>query len=223
MKDQLIGHRAKLLLNADRFKRMLVQNKMETNNKIDPKPETTSNVMETETTPQQEELSPRQPPTQQTGSVTLSTKRIIQRTRDMAIYYQLKNPVANIVENISANAVVHSLGFARFNAGTKKRNPEQHGRNGMNHKFVREAMVLDYNDYCLHRKLKKLLESGGVVLKEEAEKFRVVTDHPICIFYTNTDVNNSQQKGTHNIKPILNLTLSRFDFKYYVNNKPRVN
>jgi len=192
--DQLIGHRAKLLLNADRFTRMLVRNKPEVNNnKNIPKHEVTSNFKPGNTL-QKEELSPRQPASQQqSGSVTLSTKRIIQRSRDTTVYYQLKNPVTNIVENISANAVVHSLGFARFNAGTKKKNPENHGGHMMKHKLVREAMTLDYKDYCLHRKLKKLLESGGVVLKEEAEKLWVVTDHPICIFYTHA--HDSQQKA----------------------------
>ena len=200
LKDQLIGHRTKLLLNADRFTRMLVRNKPEVNsNKQNLTPEVTSNLTEQENPAQKEELSPRQTTSQQqSGSVTLSTKRIIQRSRDTTVYYQLKNPVTNIVENISANAVVHSLGFARFNAGTKKKSPDSHGGNMMKHKLVREAMVLDYKDYCLHRKLKKLLESGGVVLKEEAEKFWVVTDHPICIFYANTLSHDSQQKGSDN-------------------------
>ena len=168
---------------------MFVRSKSENNN--NQKPEVSSNLTEKGATPQsQHESLPKQPGSQQFGSVSLSTKHINQRSRDMSVYYQLKNPVTNIVENISANAVVHSLGFARFNAGTKKKVRDNHGQ--VKSKLVRTATILDYKDYCLHRKLKKLLESGGVVLKEEAEKYWVVTDQPICVFYTNTHAQDSQ-------------------------------
>ena len=140
----------------------------------------------------------------QHGSLTLSTKRIIQRSRNTIVYYQLKNPVSNIVENISANAVVHSLGFTRFNAGTKKKNPDgQDAKQTFIHNHhsyacgKMAAVILDYKEYCLHRKLKKLLECGGTVLKEEAEKLWVVTDQPIRVFYTNTQSHAQQIKGRY--------------------------
>ena len=82
---------------------MLVRNKPEVNsNKQNLTPEVTSNLTEPENPAQKEELSPRQTTSQQqSGSVTLSTKRIIQRSRDTTVYYQLKNPVTNIVERYS--------------------------------------------------------------------------------------------------------------------------
>lgn len=44
------------------------------------------------------------------GSMTLSTKRIVQRTKELAIYYQMKNSLTDIKDNVSASAIVQSLG-----------------------------------------------------------------------------------------------------------------
>jgi len=113
----------------------------------------------------------------------------------------MRSPITDIKDNVSASAVIQSLGFARFNAGAKKKKTTTTTSKGetqiSNTMENASGVIVSYNEYCVHRKLKKLLESGGAVPKDEAERYHVVSDKPIRVFYTNAQMQQVALTGIY--------------------------
>ncbi|XP_066931928.1 uncharacterized protein [Clytia hemisphaerica] len=161
--------------------------------------QTSENVQRQQQDSEDPQTSKQTAPRQQ-GSMTLSTKRVVQRTKELTIYYQMKNSLTDIKDNVSASAIVQSLGFARFNAGPKRKSMTPIEEWAPSSKVDNVGMILPYKDYCLHCKLKRLLEAGGIVLKEDAVRYHVVTDKPNRIFYFNIPVQEYAQSDDWVIK-----------------------
>ena len=142
---------------------------------------------------------------QQHGSLAILKKNLVVREQGELLlpYFQMRNPVTDIKDNVSASALVQSLGFARFNAGAKKKKASPTTTTGKmrTSNTVENApgVIVSYKEYCVHRKLKKLLESGGVIPKDEAERYHVVSDKPIRVFYTNVQMQQLALTGIENV------------------------
>jgi len=140
---------------------------------------------------------------QQHGSLAILKKKLVKRERGELLlpYWQMRNSITDIKNNVSASAVIQSLGFARFNAGAKKKKTTTTTSKGETQisKTMENApgVIVSYNEYCVHRKLKKLLESGGAVPKDEAERYHVVSDKPIRVFYTNAQMQQVALTGIY--------------------------